>query len=468
MRYLFQPIDISLLVFFRIAFGVLGFADIIGTILHKETRDNLANADFHFTYYGFEWLRPLPEWGLLIFMVAMLVLAAFIALGNYYRFSTVLFALGFTYFNFLEATQYLNHGYLFCWLGWVMCCLPAHRSGSMDVQRRPEIYSAVTARWHILLLAFLMGTVYFYGGLAKINSDWLHAQPLKIWLQAKRNLPVIGGLISQDWVAWAMSYGGLVLDLLAVPLLLFKRTRPIIFVFILLFHFINTLIFQIGIFPLLSIALTLFFFPPDLPRRMYYFILKKYRTSSLYAFIKKYITKKDTVTPQTPAAALPDSYAVPSSATQLMTTLILVAVCLFHLLIPFRHHLIPGHVAWTEEGHRYSWRMMLRGKTTSGYFVVKDHTTGEETKEYGTKHLTKRQRRKMRSNPELILQYAHYLRDIHRKEGKDVAIYAHIKAGLNGRKRQTYIDPTVDLAKEEYPFFGHAEWIMPFELASGE
>ncbi len=471
---MFRPVDISVLVLFRIVFGVLGFVDVLGTILHEETRENLTH-QFQFKYYGFEWIQPMPEWLLLLFMVAMCTLAILIALGLHYRIATVLFALGFTYFNFSEVTQYLNHGYLFCWLSWVMCFMPAHRCASFDVQRKPEIYSDTTAQWHIWLFAFLMGVVYFYGGLAKINVDWLRAQPLLTWLEYKRKFWLIGSLVSQDWVAWVMSYGGLALDLLAVPLLLFRRTRPVIFVFILLFHFINTLIFQIGIFPPLSIALTLFFFPPDLPRRLFarfceYFPKIGSRIKRFFASSDVSKTSDESIpSPENSPCiskiqgefSLRDEYVPPSPAKRKITIAVLALVVAFHLLIPFRHHLIPGNVAWTEEGHRYSWRMMLRGKTSSGYLLIKDVETGKETKEYGTKDLTKRQRRKMRTNPELILQYAHFLRDKAKEEGQEIEIYAHIKAGLNGRKRQAYTDSTVNLAEEKYPFFGHAEWILP-------
>ena len=473
---MFRPVDISVLVLFRIVFGVLGFADVLGTILHKETRDNLTH-EFQFKYYGFEWIQAMPEWLILIFMAAMCTLAILIALGLHYRIATILFALGFTYFNFTEVTQYLNHGYLFCWLSWVMCFMPANRCASFDVQRKPEIYSDTTAQWHIWLFALLMGIVYFYGGLAKINADWLRAQPLLTWLEYKRKFWLIGPIISQDWVAWAMSYGGLALDLLAVPLLLFRRTRPVVFVFILLFHFINTLIFQIGIFPTLSIALTLFFFPPDLPRRLFYRFCEIF--PRIGAKVKGFFASSDIsktsdesrsnhenspcISKMQGEFSLHDEYTPPSPKKQKITIAMLTLVVAFHLLMPFRHHLIPGNVAWTEEGHRYSWRMMLRGKTSSGYLLIKDIKTGKETKEYGTKHLTKRQRRKMRTNPELILQYAHFLRDKAKEEGREIEIYAHIKAGLNGRKRQAYTDSTVNLAKEEYPFFGHAAWILPLE-----
>ncbi len=469
MRFLFQPIDIATLAFFRIAFGVLGFVDIVGTILHKETRENLSQADFHFKYAGFEWIPAPPEWVLWILAVLMLIWSAGIALGYYYKWCMTLFALAFSYLFLIEATQYLNHGYLFAVMGFLMIFLPANRCFSLDAQRNPELYSDTTARWHTWILAFLMGVVYFYGGLAKLNGDWLHAQPLKIWLKAKQNLFLIGDLISQEWVAWAMSYGGVALDLLAVPLLLFKRTRWIIFVFILSFHFINTLIFQIGIFPLLSIALTLLYFSPDWPRRLVYRFFKKYKASQLSSPFRlrsmQAFNGGDHEFQEKDGSSKPilflDNYQMPGLAKQRWITGVLLVFCLYHLLMPLRHHLIPDHVAWTEEGHRYSWRMMLRGKSTNGYLLVKDKDTGKEWRETGSKHLTKRQKRKMRSNPELILQYAHYLRDVYKKEGQDVAVYSFIKAGLNGRKRQLYLDSTVDLTQETYPLFGRAEWIEP-------
>ena len=31
--------------------------------------------------------------------------------------------------------------------------------------------------------------------------------------------------------------------------------------------------------------------------------------------------------------------------------------------LPLRHHFIQGDVLWTEEGHRMSWRMMLRSRS---------------------------------------------------------------------------------------------------------
>ena len=40
--------------------------------------------------------------------------------------------------------------------------------------------------------------VYVFAGLAKLNADWLlDAQPLRIWLAARSDLPIVGPLLAQ-------------------------------------------------------------------------------------------------------------------------------------------------------------------------------------------------------------------------------------------------------------------------------
>jgi hypothetical protein len=46
------------------------------------------------------------------------------------------------------------------------------------------------------------------------------------------------------------------------------------------------------------------------------------------------------------------------------------------LLVPLRHYVIPGSVHWTEEGHRYSWYMLLRQKYGTVFFEVTDPSVG--------------------------------------------------------------------------------------------
>ncbi|MCB0588581.1 MAG: HTTM domain-containing protein, partial [Phaeodactylibacter sp.] len=140
---------------------------------------------------------------------------------------------------------------------------------------------------------------------------------------------------------------------------------------------------------------------------------------------------------------------------------VVMAVVAVHLLIPLRHHLFPGDVAWTEEGHRYSWRMMLRSKQGYGAFIVRDKDTGKEMEEDPLDWLNEDQLRKLYTRPDMILQFAHHLRDVYREKGKRVAVFADIRVRLNFREFSTYIDPEADLAAADWHFFRHSDWILP-------
>ena len=74
-----------------------------------------------------------------------------------------------------------------------------------------------------------MAIVYAYAALAKVNGDWLQAQPLKMWLRGREELGAFGRLLEHDWAPWVASYAGLLLDLLIVPGLLWRRTRAVAF-----------------------------------------------------------------------------------------------------------------------------------------------------------------------------------------------------------------------------------------------
>ena len=75
--------------------------------------------------------------------------------------------------------------------------------------------------------------VYFFAGIAKINSDWLlNAQPLSIWLPSKYDLPILGGFFfEQSWVHYLMSWGGMLYDI-SIPFLLIssldKKISPLL------------------------------------------------------------------------------------------------------------------------------------------------------------------------------------------------------------------------------------------------
>src|SRR6185369_4772318 len=120
----------------------------------------------------------------------------------------------------------------------------------------------------VYLLRFQLGVVYFFAGIAKLNGDWLlRAQPLRIWLAARADLPILGGFLAEPWVAWTASWAGAFFDLTIVGFLLLPRTRRAAFVAVVVFHVATGLLFPIGMFPWIMVAAATVFFAPDWPTR---------------------------------------------------------------------------------------------------------------------------------------------------------------------------------------------------------
>jgi hypothetical protein len=369
-------------------------------------------------------------------MALLGVLAVFIALGIFYRASMVLFALGFSFIFLLEQGRYLNHFYLVTLLSWIMVFIPAHRSASFDAWRRPALASEYAPTWALWLLRAQIGIAYFYGGVAKLNADWLSGAPARVLMAERADLERLGPILNHEVSLWVIAYGGLLLDLCVVPLLLWRRTRLVAYCFAVAFHLMNATIFTIGIFPWFMIAATLLFFDPDWPR----------------ARIFRPLEAKD------PAAA---GFRPAPPRLQRVATVALLAYMAFQLTFPLRHYLYPGDVNWTEEGHRFSWHMILRRKSATATFVVSDPDTGESWMVDPDVPLQEWQWRKMATTPDMALQFAKFLAEEKRREGHArVEVRAHINASLNGRPMQPLIDPTVDLAAQPRNLFP-APWIMP-------
>ena len=150
-----------------------------------------------------------------------------------------------------------------------MAVVPAHRALSVDAWLRPGLRSEQAPAWALWLLRAQVGVVYFFGGIAKLNSDWLQGQPMRLWLPGSIRLPGLEPLLAAPASALLISWGGLLLDLFVVPALLWRRTRPYAFAAATLFHLINSEMFDIGAFPWLAIRCTALFFDAGWPRRVF-------------------------------------------------------------------------------------------------------------------------------------------------------------------------------------------------------
>ncbi len=434
-------VSIHGLVFLRIALGLLGAGDILGNGIYYHWIHR-AYDGYTFRYFGFEWVHPLPEPFLSLFFVVGFLAGIAVALGWRFRITAPLFAACFTYLFLLEKSHYLNHAYLFTWLAWLLVFTPAWREWSLDVRRDPRQWSPVAWKWSVYVFPLLMGLVYFFGGINKINYDWLiEAMPLHLWLARRAEMPVLGPLFALKGTAYLMAWGGMLLDLAAPFLLLHRRLRWVALGLLLFFHATNHLIFNIGIFPYLSLVLTSLFFAPDWPLRAVNALAE--RSDRVARWQRDWRGRLGT-----PAAPTTLWHPRPAAIA------LLVAV---HVFLPLRNLLFGSDVNWTEEGHRYSWRMMLRSKQGRGTYRVVD-ADGQTTRVNPRDSLDDRQYGKLVTHPDMILQYAHHLRDV---APGPVRVYGDFEVQLNGRRRQTFIDPQTDLAHTEWRWVTAKPWVLP-------
>lgn len=437
------PVEAAPLAVFRILFGLMMLFSIVRFWSYGWIDTLYIQPAFHFSYYGFEWVKPFGIYTYLLFIICG-VASIFIALGYRYKMAMLVFFLSFTYIELMDKTTYLNHYYFISVLSFLMIFLPANAYFSIDAAKNPQKAFQRIPAWTINGIKLLLFIVYFYAGLAKLNSDWLvKAMPLKIWLPSKFDIPLLGDLVSQEWVQYAFSYIGAGYDLVIPFLLLYKRTRIFAFVLVVVFHLLTRVLFPIGMFPYIMIVSTLIFFDSGLHHRILGWIAR------VFGIVKsQFDTTKQLVYPSTMTTKLKYSLLILFFAGQ--------------LLIPFRYLLYPGELFWTEEGYRFSWRVMLMEKSGYAQFKIVSGETGRWFYVDNTDFLTSFQEKQMAFQPDFILEYAHFLKAHFEADGhKQVQVYVDCQVALNGRLSTTYIDPNIDLGQEKESF-KHKNWITPF------
>lgn len=431
-KCLFKYIDNSALIVFRIIFGLLCFLESVGAIFTGWIKSTLVDPDFTFSFIGFEWIQPLPDNGMYYYYAIMGVFGLFIMLGYKYRLSMISFTLMWTATYLMQKSSYNNHYYLLILISSIMLFLPANTYASIDSKQHPEIKSFSMPQWCRWVIILQLFIVYTYASLAKFYLGWLDTTFIEILMKGKQDYIIVGNLLQQKWLHYILVYGGILFDGLIVPLLLFKPTRKYAFIFSVFFHLFNSFVFQIGIFPYLSLAFALFFFEPKTIQKIF---LKK----------KPFYNSEEVI--------------IPKLKTPLL--IILSIYFIIQISLPLRHHFIEDDVLWTEEGHRMSWRMMLRSKSSIATYRIENKDTGKifyiNLKDY----LTAKQIRAASTKPDVIWQFSQRLKQQFKDEGHDVSVYVNCKVSVNGRPYKTLINPEIDIANVDWNALKHSNWILP-------
>jgi len=210
---------------------------------------------------------------------------------------------------------------------------------------------------------------------------------------------------------------------------------------VVIFHVFTRVLFSIGMFPYIMIISTLIFFEAKYHIQFIAFLNKKIT----FRFKKHSILKIE-------------RFPIYNKAIISILALFLV----FHLCFPWRYLAYPGELFWTEEGYRFSWRVMLMEKAGHTSFKIVDGKTKKFFYVDNADFLSKFQEKQMSFQPDFILEYAHYLGDHFKNQGhKNIEVYVDAYVSLNGRLSTVYIDKNMDLYKEKESF-KPKKWIIPF------
>lgn len=431
---LFQEIDNSPLIIFRMLFGFLLFVESWGAILTGWVKTNLISPKVFFSFIGFEWLHPLPGYGMYFYFICMGVLGLLVMIGYRYRLSLLCFTILWTAQYLMQKTAYNNHYYFLTLICFLMLFLPANAYYSIDVKRNKNIKSLTMPQWCSFVLILQVSILYIYASIAKLYPDWLDGTFTRLLYSHKTDFPFIGKFFTEKWFYISIAYLGILFDGLIVPMMLWKKTRTLALIASLIFHLSNSFILKVGIFPYFALSFIVFFYPPDTIRRIFF---KKRPELSLKTY--NYTNKNQTY------------------------ILLVIIYFIIQLLLPIRHYFIKGDVFWTEEGHRLSWRMMLRQRNGSTYFTIID----KKTKEILTFNMhdlfTEKQIHRIDCYPDFIWQAAQYIKQDFKQKNKEIEIYANTKISVNAHPFKQFIDPKIDLASVSWDYFKHSNWILLYD-----
>jgi len=426
LAYLNGPVDGASLAVFRICFGLLIACESLKYFGANWVYRYYIEPGFYFSYLPF--VLPLPGPLMYLVFAAIFVLALMVAGGFAYRMASASLCLFLSYIFLIDKTNYLNHMYLICLLSFLLALTPADHALSYASRKLGE---RSVPRWSLIVFRAQVALVFFFAGLAKLNSDWLAGYPQTDWLRERSGLPGISALITQGWTAQVVTWGGIAIDLSVGFLLCLRKTFWLGALVVTVFLLTNGYLFNIGVFPYIMIAAVGLFAYPSYPRR----------------FLKQ-------------GAATPPPGEAPQGAALALIVFLHVYMAV-QVLLPLRHFLYPGNVDWTEDGHRFAWRMMLRDKGVILRMFVVEPGTGMRRQVNPLAYLTPRQARVMGAKPDMLAQFAHHLADLEEERtGRRPQVTAEVSVSLNGRAYQKLVDPDLDLAAIDYQHRPACTWVL--------
>lgn len=456
---MFRPINASVLSYFRICFGILILIET--SIIENYFVNNLAHQKFHFKYDYLEWLVLLPSEELKVIFAILKVSTVFFILGLFYRISAIVQFTIWTYLFFSERGHYNNHFYFYCIIMFFFCIVDANKYFAIRFKKRA---THEVPYWQLFIFQLQIFIVYFFGAIAKMNADWLAGYPMAYWLPTRvQNFPeFLATFLSSMNGALFISYAGLVFDLLIGFMLFSNRWRYLSLLFIIVFNILNHFIWSIGTFPWAMLAVTFLFYNPEWPASF----VQSLKKPSFNTFRLKQIFKCLYAPP-------PRKLFSSEKETGKMKLVPLIFIGLhftLQFILPFRHFIYKGNVAWTGEGHLFSWRMMLTSSDDAVRIRMKFPNDPNQYYVDLFAYMNRGQLNKITKTPKMVIKFTQYLKkEVAKTTGiHDIHIHLEMYKSVNYRSPSLLNDTTLNYANIEYDGLAHASWILPKTLKTDD
>lgn len=270
--------------------------------------------------------------------------------------------------------------------------------------------------------------------MSNLSNHWVFS-PFRLFLSVE-----LTDLLIIHWF-------GCFFDITVFFWLIFKPTRPIATLFSIAFHFMNSRLFSIGMFPWVCLMELPLFYSKSWPRN---FMKIKNREKDDKKKVKKSKENKNTF-------------------KQKIITGLILSYCSLQFFLPYSHFLTKGYNNWTNGLYGYSWDMMVHAWDTILVSVkVVDNGNGNihfldpyayTEMDRWTKHA------------DMAVQYSKCveknLQDDFKNNQKsiltssNISIYLDVWCSMNGRFQQRMYNPNVDILKAYWSPFEDVTWNIP-------
>lgn len=440
-KKLFQPTDALPLEIFRYLFILTLLLQFYSFHSARFLEAGIIAPVYLFAFHGFEFLTKFPDGVIKLLYALLLLMPILMLIKRLFRYAVFVYLIAFSFFFLVEQSYYNNHFYLiilYCAF-WIFYN-PQKANGKLWIPG-----------WVLLLFQIQLFIVYFYGGLVKINSDWLfHQEPARTLLSVNAKQLFSSEIAKSTFAINYLTYGGLIFDLVIGFLIFNRKTLWIGIVLNIAFHLTNIFLFNIGdggdigIFPIMMICTNVMFIPAEQLRKL----------------IQKLGWASQVVIPPG-KGKLADNMPHYSSKVKPW----LVAYFIIQLLLPFRYHLIGSDVDWTGQASFFAWRMKSYTKQCGiRFFYQADASQPKKEYQMG-RIINTMQIDRMAQHANMIYQFVQYIKsDLQRKEGlTNPIITADVMIAFNGKTPQAFINPKQNLTLVEFSSFSRPQWVLPLK-----